>query len=65
MLNASCRWLTKGNRDLTVEESDRITGGLQAGTICAITFHPRSRDGDCALSGGKKVEAALFAADKP
>jgi hypothetical protein len=48
LLNASCQWLRKGTRDLTVEESDRITGGLHAGTICAITFHPRSRDGDSA-----------------
>jgi hypothetical protein len=37
-----------GARDITAEEADRITGGLQAGTICTITFHPRSKDGDCA-----------------
>jgi hypothetical protein len=38
----------RGARDITAEEADRITGGLQAGTICTITFHPRSKDGDCA-----------------
>ena len=38
----------RGTREITAEEADRITGGFQAGTICTITFHPRSKDGDCA-----------------